>query len=135
MDMKPVPVANADSRPFWEACNRRELTYQACRGCGHVQFYPRAQCTACQSADLQWKVASGLGTVYTATVNHRAPTAAFKAEAPYVIALIDLDEGFRMMMNVINCEPASVGIGMRVKITFEARGENGEQLIPQAEPA
>ena len=135
MDLKPAPVANADSRAFWEACNRRELTFQRCRSCGRAQFYPRALCTACQSTDLDWQAASGLGTVYTYTVNHRAPTLAFKAEAPYVIALIDLDEGVRMMMNVINCAPETVAIGMRVRVAFEPRGAAGEQLIPQAEPA
>lgn len=134
-ESKPVPTANADSRLFWEACNRRELTFQKCGACGHVQFYPRALCTACQADGLEWQTASGLGTVYTFTVNHRAPTPAFKAEAPYVIALVDLDEGFRMMMNVINCAPDSVSIGLRVRVTFEARGADGEQLIPQAEPA
>lgn len=135
MDLKPVPHANADSRAFWDACNRRELTYQRCGACGHVQFYPRALCTACQSKGLEWQVSAGRGTVYTFTVNHRAPTPAFKVEAPYVIALVDLDEGFRMMLNVVNCPPEEVAIGMPVQITFEPRGENGEQLIPQAEPA
>lgn len=132
---KPAPTPNADSAPFWHACNDERLTYQQCRACGHVQFYPRALCTACQSRDLGWQTSAGLGTVYTFTVNHRAPSPAFKADAPYVIALIDMDEGYRMMMNVTGCPTDDVHIGMRVKTVFEARGDDPVQNIPQATPA
>jgi len=132
---KPVPRPNADSAPFWAACNRRELTFQRCRACGQVQFFPRALCTACQATDLDWQTSAGAGTVFTFTVNQRPPTPAFKDDVPYVIALVDLDEGFRMMLNVIDCAPDEVHIGMRVRIVFEPRGADGAQLIPQATPA
>ena len=131
MDAKPAPVANADTRPFWEACNRGELLYQRCGSCRRPQFYPRAVCTHCLGADLEWEPSAGRGTVYSVTVNHRAPNPAFEPDVPYAIALVDLDEGFRMMMNVVGCDPASVRIGTRVRVVFESRGE---QRIPQAEP-
>ena len=133
-EAKPAPRPNADSAPYWEACNRGELIYQACTACGHVQFYPRALCAACQSRALEWRRSAGKGSVHTFTVNHRAPTAAFADDAPYVIALVDMDEGFRLMLNMLNCSVEEVAIGMRVRITFEPRGPNGEQKIPQAEP-
>lgn len=135
MMVKPAPTPNADSAPFWQACNEDRLIYQHCNRCGHDQFYPRALCTACQSQDLDWRESSGLGTVYTYTVNQRPPTPAFKTEGGYVIALVDMDEGFRMMMNVVGCATDSVQIGMRVRVTFEARGDDGAQKIPQATPA
>jgi hypothetical protein len=135
MTTKPAPRPNADSAPFWQACNDERLTYQQCRVCGNVQFYPRALCTGCQSHDLDWKQSSGLGTVYTYTVNQRPPTPAFQTDGGYVIALVDLDEGYRMMMNVIDCPHEDVHIGMRVRVVYEARGEDGEQKIPQATPA
>jgi len=131
---KPVPRPNADSAPFWDACNREELTFQRCQACGQAQFYPRSLCTACQATDLGWETSAGLGTVFTFTVNHRPPTPAFKDDVPYVIALVDLDEGFRMMLNVIDCAIEDVAIGTRVRIVFEPRGPEGEQLIPQATP-
>jgi uncharacterized OB-fold protein len=131
MTGKPSPKPNADTAEFWAACNRGELTYQVCGDCGHVQFYPRALCTACQSGRLEWRTSAGRGEVHTFTVNHRAPNEAFRQDAPYVIALVDLDEGFRMMMNVLDCPAEQVAIGMRVKVVFEDRDG---QKIPQAAP-
>jgi uncharacterized OB-fold protein len=131
MEQKPAPVPNADTRPFWEACNREELIYQYCRSCGQAQFYPRAICAGCGGAALEWRTSRGLGTIYTFTINFRPPDVSFAAEIPYVIALVDLDEGFRMMLNVRGCPPEAVRIGMRVKVIFESRGE---QKIPQAAP-
>ena len=128
--MRPSPPINADSKTFWEAANRRELLYQTCPKCGYVQFYPRARCTKCHHDALEWRTSSGQGTVHTFTLNHRAPTPAFQAMVPYVIALIDMKEGFRIMANVLDAPPDQVRIGMPVKIVFEAT-ENG-QLIPQA---
>lgn len=124
-----TPVPNAETRPFWEACARGELLYQYCRACGRPQFYPRARCAACQAAALEWRRAAGLGSIYSHTTVFRAPTPAFKSVAPYVIALVDLDEGFRMMMNVLDCDPAQVAIGTRVRIVMRERG--GTRL-PQA---
>lgn len=129
---KPVPHATVDSEAFWAACDEERLTIQRCGACGAAQFYPRNRCVACGSGDLSLQDAAGTGTVFTFTVNHRAPTEAFAAEAPYVIALVDLDEGPRMMMNVIGCEPGDVSIGMKVRVVFEARGE---RKLPQATPA
>lgn len=129
---RPVPVPNAETRPFWEACARGELLYQRCASCGRAQFYPRAHCAACQAKGLEWRRSAGLGSVYSHTTVHRAPTPAFKPMVPYVIALVDLDEGFRMMMNVLDCAPSKVAIGTRVRVVFR---ESDGALLPQAVPA
>ncbi len=126
---KPVPVPNADTRPFWDACARGELLYQHCAACGRPQFYPRARCAACQAAGLEWRRSAGLGSIYSYTTVYRAPTPAFKSMAPYVISLVDLDEGFRMMMNVLDCEPAQVAIGARVRVVMR---ESDGAVLPQA---
>ncbi len=126
---KPRPRPSAETRPFWEGCARGELLYQQCRSCGRVQFYPRAFCAACQGDALDWKRSGGLGTVHTYTIVHRPPSPAFKADLPYVIALVDLAEGFRMMMNVLDCEPAKVSIGARVRVMFR---ESDGVVLPQA---
>jgi uncharacterized OB-fold protein len=90
---------------------------------------PRSQCPACWSDQLEWMDCAGLGTVYSMSVVHRAPTPDFAGVAPYVIALIDLDEGPRMFSNVIGPGALEVSMGERVKLTFESRGEGA--LIPQ----
>jgi uncharacterized OB-fold protein len=126
---KPSPRPNADTRPFWEACNREELVYQYCPACDKIQFYPRACCILCRGNSLEWRKSAGLGSIYTFTINFRAPSPAFAQEVPYVIALVDLDEGFRMMLNVRDCNPDAVRIGQRVRIVYEVRGG---QKIPQS---
>ncbi len=132
MTAKPLPEIRPESQEFWNAANRGELLFQTCEDCGNVQFYPRNYCTGCTSDKLRWAQSQGEGVVYTFTVVHRPPSAAFKADVPYVIALVDLDEGFRMMMNVRGCGPDEVGIGARVRIIFETIPES-EQKLPQAE--
>ena len=128
--MKPVPTPNADTKPFWDACNEERLIVQTCQSCGHKQFYPRALCVKCEGRDLVWREAVPNGTGHTFTIAHRAPTPAFKEDAPYLLALIDLDDGFRMMMNIVNTPHDAISIGMPVRITFE---ERDGQKLPQAE--
>jgi uncharacterized OB-fold protein len=130
---KPVPRPTAETREFGEACARGELLYQVCAACRQVQFYPRQHCAACQGAQMEWSRSAGSATVYSHTTVYRAPTAAFKADVPYVIALVDVDEGFRMMVNVLGCDPAEVRIGTRVRIVFREAG--GGIRLPQAEIA
>ena len=127
----PLPTPNAESQAFWDACADGRLTLARCSACDAVQFPPQDSCTACGASTGEPSEASGRGTVFTFTVNHRAPGPAFAERAPYVIALIDLEEGPRLMMNVINCAPEDVTIGMAVRVTFEKRGD---MALPQAEP-
>lgn len=131
----PLPVADADSAPFWDACDRGELIVQWCGRCERHQFYPRSHCHRCHGDGLEWRSVEPAGTVHACTVVHRAPTVAFRERVPYVIALVDLDAGVRMMMNVVRCEPEGVSIGMRVRVVFEERLVDGERRrIPQAAP-
>lgn len=130
MMAKPVPFPTTDTAAFWQGCNRDELLYQRCGACGRVQFYPRPFCAACQSDDLTWLRSERHGTVHSFTVLRRPANRAFHADVPLVIALIDLDEGFRMMMNVAGDDRLSVAIGCRVRVCFEQRG--ADQKLPQA---
>jgi uncharacterized OB-fold protein len=111
---RPLPHADNVSKPFWEAASRGELMIQRCPS-GHRQFYPRAVCRVC-GADPEWERASGRGTVHTFTVirqNHARP---FRDELPYVVAIVELDEGVRMMGNVTDCPIEDVHIGMPVEV-------------------
>ena len=116
---KPLPRPDPDSREYWRACREHRLLIQECAVCGHLQFYPRVICTACRGRELGWKEAMGTGSVYSYTVVRRPPSDAFAKDVPYVLALIDLDEGVRLMTNVIGCNPEEVVIGMRVGVSFQ----------------
>ncbi len=131
--IKPIPVPDADSRLYWEGANQGKFMFQRCLSCGKAQFYSRSLCSHCQGTNLEWQAAKGLGKVASFSVVHRAPIAPFADDAPYVVALIDMDEGFRFMCNVIHCDPATVRIGMPVRTVFEER-PGSTQKIPQAEP-
>lgn len=115
---RPLPRPTAETRPFWEGCANGVLRYQSCARCGTVQFIPRSLCANCQADSLTWHDSGGLGRVLSHTTVHRAPIAAFRGETPYVIALIDMDEGFRLMANVAGGASAPVVIGTRVRIGF-----------------
>ncbi len=133
MSAKPAPRVTAETRPYWEGAAAAELRYQWCRPCGRPQFYPRVACAACGGRELEWRPSAGRGVVYAVTVVHRAPSPAFRGDVPYAIALVDLDEGFRMLANVIDADPAAVTIGTRVRLVFEQRGEIAlPQFTPEA---
>lgn len=105
--------------PFWEALKRHELRVQTCEDCGTRRFIPSELCPNCGAAGCTWEQVSGKGRVYTFTVIRRGPTPAYQAEAPYVIAHVELDEGPRMISNLVGCDPEAVRIGMRVEVVFE----------------
>lgn len=99
---------------FWNGCAAGELRYQRCRACAAVLSYPRAFCPHCGATDLEWRKSRGSGTVYALTRVERAPSDEFRALAPYVIVLVDLDEGYRMMAH----GAPGLSIGARVQVTF-----------------
>jgi len=101
---------------------------QRCAACGRLRFPPGYLCRECHGADSDWVEVSGRGTIASFTVMHRAPTPAYAARAPYVLALVDLQEGPRMMANVIGEDALQAAIGDPVEVVFEARGEDGFKL-------
>ncbi|MCT9812827.1 Zn-ribbon domain-containing OB-fold protein [Acidovorax sp. Be4] len=116
----PLPRANAQTNAYWDGCAQGELRYQRCGQCGQVQCIPRSLCDRCQSSDLPWSASRREGTVLTFTTVYRAPLPAFKEMLPYVIAIVDLDEGFRVMANALSCVPPdALAIGARVRIGFK----------------
>ncbi|ABE36738.1 hypothetical protein DR64_7587 [Paraburkholderia xenovorans LB400] len=115
---RPLPRATAETAPFWESCAEEKLRYQRCARCGAVQLIPRALCSECQSLDLNWLDSDRRGSVLTFTIVYRAPSESFRSELPYAIALVDMDEGFRLMVNVSGGASAALQIGSRVSIGF-----------------
>jgi uncharacterized OB-fold protein len=134
---RPLPrFPEPDTAPFWEATKRHELVYQVCNTTGKVVFYPRRCCADCPSGESTWRVSKGLGTVYTFTVIMQSRHPAFAPLGPYAVAYVDLDEGFRMMTNIVGVQDPTKDIqcGMRVKLRWEDQGE-GEVSLPMFEPA
>ncbi len=127
MEGRPLPQADNVSSPYWSAAADGKVLYQECPSCGHRQFYPRAMCTSCASTP-EWRESAGRGTVHTYTVirqNHAQP---FKDELPYVVAMIELDEGPRMMSNVTDCSIDDVHIGMAVE-AYTVKVEDGLGIV------
>jgi hypothetical protein len=128
------PPVGADSGPFWEATRQGVLLLQWCTACERAIFYPRSFCPVCAGSALEWRPASGRGTVYAVSVEHNpaATGATFADGAPYAVALIDLNEGVRMLSNVVGCPPDDIDPGMAVTVTWEPLSD-GRQL-PQFMP-
>jgi uncharacterized OB-fold protein len=127
------PIPDADSAAFWSATNEGRLLVQHCNNCGCNQLYGRALCTNCHSDELEWIETAGLGTVYSRTVIRQNPSRAYRHLLPLVVALVDLDEGPRLMTNVVGSEPDDVQIGARVKVRFERVSD--EAALPMFELA
>lgn len=133
MNDKPSPRITSDTASFWARCNEGVLSFQRCTGCGQAQFYPGTICRSCQCDTLEWEDAAGHGELHSFTIVHRAPTPAFRGDVPYIVALVDMAEGFRMMANVVEAGPDEMRIGLPVRVVFEQRGADGQQ-IPQVTP-
>jgi uncharacterized OB-fold protein len=125
-----VPEITDATEPYWEAANDDRLVLQHCGDCSSWIFYPRELCPHCFSEDMSWEEVSGRGTVYGFSVLQESPIPAYQDEVPYVIAVIELEEGPRMFTNIVNCAPEDVSVDCPVEVTFERR--DGQQ-VPQFE--
>jgi uncharacterized OB-fold protein len=129
---RPAPGADPETEPFWNAVNEGRLLVQRCQLCGIHQLYPRWRCLRCRG-QVEWVEAGGGGTVYSFTVIRQNFSRSFRHLIPYVVALVDLDEGPRVMSNLVGCDPADVRIGMPVRVRFESVSD--EASVPLFEPA
>ena len=131
---KPLPVADPATAPFWESVKAHAMQLQRCNGCGRFIFYPRGVCPHCFSDDLAWQPVAGTGAVHAFTIVHRHPSPAFNDEAPYVVALIELGEGVRMLSNLVDIEPdpARVKVGLPVEVVYDDATD--EVTLPKFRP-
>jgi uncharacterized protein len=129
----PKPVADWETRGYWEGAGRHTLVLQRCRSCGAVQHRPRALCVSCLSSEIEHFEASGRGTVWTFTVTEQNQVPAFRDATPYVLAYVELEEGPRLLSNVVACPPDAVRIGMPVVAEFRADAEG--LAVPVFRPA
>ncbi|MBP7341986.1 MAG: OB-fold domain-containing protein [Smithellaceae bacterium] len=130
---KPLPKRNPDNQPFWEGCKNHELRFQECSACGHVRWPPSLLCPRCHSPEARRLTAKGTGRIYTFAVYHTAYHPGFAAELPYTVAVVVLDEGPRLLTNIIGCPPGEVTCDMPVEIVWADIDEN--ITLPKFKPA
>lgn len=128
-----LPTPDPSTQPWWDAARDGRLLIKRCADCGRAHFYPRPFCPHCWSANVAWEQASGRGTLYTWSVVHQNDLPPFNERVPYVAAIVELDEGPRMMTNVVDCDPAELVVGMPVEVAF--RPETDDVTLPVFRPA
>jgi uncharacterized OB-fold protein len=125
------PPVTPTTEAFWEATRNKDLLVQWCTRCNHAIFFPREACPTCLGSALEWRPSPGTGRLYTYSVEHRPQNP--NLSAPYTIVLVDLDEGVRMMSNLVNCPPEDARVGMPVRVAWEALSDG--RHLPMFEPA
>jgi hypothetical protein len=113
----PRPTPDPDSAPWWDALREHRLLFQRCRRCGHAQLYFRAVCRECWSRDLETPESSGRGVVYSYSVLYSVGDPVLKEELPYALAIVELDEGARLLTRIVG-DPDAVAVGRRVRVVF-----------------
>ncbi len=116
---KPLPTSNADAKPFWDFCKKHELRMQKCARCGHIRYPPSITCPKCHSMEAEWVRLSGKGKVFSFAIYHHVSDKAFAEDVPYAVASIELEEGPRMISNIVGCKLEDIRIDMPVEVYFE----------------
>ncbi len=117
----PVPIPQQESDFYWEKCKEHELWLRHCKTCDKAYFYPRDICPLCFSRDTDWIQASGKGTLYTFGLVHQIPRPTYTGPLPFVIAMVELEEGPIMPTNIVDVDatPEALKVGMSVEVTFD----------------
>jgi len=127
-EMKPQPKPSPESALFWEGAKAHKLLLPRCNACGKFWFPPSRRCVHCLSSDFAWTESEGQGRIYSFVVFHRVYHPAFESDVPYTVAIVELDEGPRLLANIVGTSPDDVRCDMRVRVVFEDRGD---VTIPQ----
>ena len=118
-----LPVPEPDSQPFWDGLREGELRMQRCTRCGELRHPPQPMCPRCNDFEHEWALMSGRGSVYSYVVSHQAVHSSLRERTPFATVLVELDEGPRMVTNLVGVEPAEIEIGMAVEVVFHAVSE------------
>jgi uncharacterized OB-fold protein len=129
---RPLPLPNEDTEAYWEACHKGKLTASRCAACGHTFLPPARVCPSCLSSDVPLAPMSGRAKVYSFIVVHRPTHPAFFGDAPYLVAIVELEEGPRMHTRLVGVDPKDVRVGMDVQVLFQKVDD--EISLPVFEP-
>jgi len=119
--LRPMPLPDEVTAPFWEGCRRGELRMQRCAECARFRFHPRPMCPHCLSLASEWVRMSGEGTLFSFVICHPPVLPAFQVQVPFAVALVELaeDAGLRMVGGVLDCAPDRLRIGQKLRVDFE----------------
>jgi uncharacterized protein len=129
---KPLPSITPENKPFWDYMKKHEFRVQKCSSCGKLFYPPSAACLHCLSPKSEWVKLSGKAKVYSFVIIRRAGMPAFAKEIPYVVAIIETEEGIRYSTNIIGCKAEEVYIDMPVEVVYE--DVNAEFTLPKFKP-
>ena len=129
---KPLPAVPEDGAPYWAAAREGRLELQRCAKCKHWRFPPSVVCPKCLAFEHEWAPVSGRATIYSFIVVHRPQHPGFAKDAPYNVALVELEEGPRMHTNIVECANEDLKIGMPVEVVFEKVDD--EITLPKFRP-
>lgn len=131
---RPLPQPTPETQPFWDSVRAHAMQLQRCQSCREFYFYPRPFCPRCYSSDVRWEPVSGRGTLETYVINHR-PAPGFEDMAPYVIAIVTLEEGPRLMTNLVDVEPdpARLPVDLPLEVVYD--DVTDEVTLPKFQPA
>jgi uncharacterized protein len=131
--LKPLPRPSVESQPFWDAARAHRLMLQKCRSCGKFWFPPSQRCMHCLSGEHDWTEVKGTGRVFSFVTYHRLYHKGWKTDLPYVVAVIELDEGPRLLSTITGCPVDKVACDMRVKVVFD--DVTTDATLPKFAPA
>jgi len=129
---KPLPGITEDGAPYWAACREGRLEVQRCSRCEHLRFPPAVLCPKCLAEEHEWVPLSGRGKIYSFIIVHRPQHPAFFADAPYNVAIVELEEGIRLHTNVVDCTNEELRIDLSVEVVFEKVDD--EVTLPKFRP-
>ncbi|MPZ23884.1 MAG: hypothetical protein GEU28_10120 [Dehalococcoidia bacterium] len=132
---RPIPSPSPEARPFWEGAREHRLALPYCPACAQFFWFPRPFCPRCFSWEVEWRPASGRGRVYSFAIQYRAQMPGFEDELPYLTALVDLDEGPRLMTNLVEVEPDPVSVRCDMPVEVVFADINDEISLPKFRPA
>lgn len=116
---KPLPLITEMSKIFYDGCRDGKLLYQKCDDCNETIFFPKHLCTACMGRNLSWEASAGKGKIYSFTVTYEYAPMEFMDSTPYALAIINMDEGFSIMSNIVECDFESLASDMEVEVFFD----------------
>lgn len=122
-----LPTTSPETEPFWQAANRGVFLLQRCPDCGKTQYHYRALCVHCMSDRVEDMPSSGKGTVWTYSVVYRNNSPGYTEQVPYVVALVELEDGVKVISNVLSDDPEKVTFGTEVHVEF-SEAENGQSI-------
>ena len=129
---KPLPLITPLSKVFYDGCREHKLLYQQCSDCGEIVFFPRHLCSNCLGRNLSWQESKGRGRIHTFTVTYEYAPSEFADSTPYALAIVKLDEGFRMMSNIVDCDLSQLACETPVEVVFDA--VTAEITLPKFRP-